>query len=133
MQNHTPPPSQSPEPPPERRQYLRVKKNFILTYYLETEPAVKYKVTQLKNISKGGMCFITSQKYAPMTKLIVELKTPYLVDITHLEGTVLESHEKIPNIIYETRLQFENLSSQAQFLIDKLEELFRKGIGNSNE
>ena len=47
-----------------------------------------------------------------MTKLIVELKTPYLVDITHLEGTVLESHEKIPNIIYETRLQFENLSSQ---------------------
>ncbi|OGX26055.1 MAG: hypothetical protein A2787_00290 [Omnitrophica WOR_2 bacterium RIFCSPHIGHO2_01_FULL_48_9] len=127
----TPPPRQPPEP--ERRQYLRIKKNFILSYYLSTEPAVKYKVTQLKNISQGGICFITPQKYDSGTKLIIELKTPYLVDITHLEGAVLESHEKLPNIIYETRLKFENLSAQALFLIEKLEELFRKGIGNHNE
>lgn len=135
MRYHTPPPppAEPPEPQPERREYLRIKKNFILSYYLDTEPSVKYKVTQLKNISKGGMCFITAQKYAPATKLIVELKTPYIVDITHLEGTVLESHEKLPEIIYETRLKLENLSSQAQFLIEKLEELFRKGIENKNE
>ena len=117
----------------ERRQYLRIKKNFILSYYLSTEPAVRYKVSQLKNISKGGMCFITAQKYDKNTRLMIELKTPYLVDITHLEGTVQESHERLPEIIYETRVKFDALSPQAEFLINKLEELFRKGLGNHNE
>ena len=60
MQNHTPPPSQSPEPPPERRAVPAGEKNFILTYYLETEPAVKYKVTQLK-YQQGRDVLITSQ------------------------------------------------------------------------
>ncbi len=118
---------------PERRKYLRIKKNFILSYYTKSEPSVRYKVSQMKNISKGGMCFITSQKYAPETMLIVELRTPYFADITYLEGIVLESHEKIPGIIYETRLRFENLSPQATFLLDKLEEFFKKGAHNGYE
>lgn len=117
----------------ERRKHLRIKKNFILSYYLEGEPSVRYKVTQLKNISKGGMCFITEQKYPVGTKIIVELRTPYLVDITRMDGKVLESHEKLPEIIYETRIKFEPLTPQAEFLISKLEELFKKGIQGSHE
>src|SRR3989338_4382734 len=117
----------------ERRKHLRIKKNFILSYYLEGEPSVRYKVTQLKNISKGGMCFITGQKYDIGTKLIVELRTPYLVDITRLDGTVLDSHEKLSEIIYETRIRFASLTPQAEFLISKLEELFKKGIQGSHE
>ncbi len=117
----------------ERRRHLRIKKNFILSYYLEGEPSVRYKVTQLKNISQGGMCFITAKEYAVGTKLIVELRTPYLVDITRLDGTVLESQEKLSEIIYETRIRFESLTPQAEFLISKLEELFKKGIQGSHE
>lgn len=117
----------------ERRKHLRIKKNFIMSYYLEGEPSVRYKVTQLKNISKGGMCFITAQQYAKGTRLIVELRTPYLVDITRMEGTVLESHEKLSEIIYETRIQFGALTPPAEFLISKLEELFKKGIQGSHE
>jgi len=118
---------------PERRRYIRIKKNFILSYYAKSEPAVRYKVSQMKNIGKGGMCFITSQKYLPDTPLIIELRTPYLADVTQLEGIVLESHEKIPDIIYETRLRFDNLSPQAIFLLDRLEEFFKKGEHNNHE
>ncbi len=118
---------------PERRKYLRIKKSFIMSYYLQTEPAIRYKVTQLKNISKGGMCFITAQKYDPSAKIIVELRTPYLADTTLLYGTVLESQEKIPNIIYETRIRYDELSREANLLLGKLEELFRKGVINANE
>mgnify|MGYP001599594692 CR=1 len=117
----------------ERRKHLRIKKNFIMSYYLEGEPSVRYKVTQLKNISKGGMCFITAQQYPKATRMIIELRTPYLVDITRIEGAVLESHEKLSEIIYETRIQFESLTPQAEFLISKLEELFKKGIQGSHE
>ena len=40
----------------ERRQYERIKKSFILSYYDLTIPEIKYTITQLKNISFGGMC-----------------------------------------------------------------------------
>ena len=110
----------------ERRQYVRIKKNFILSYYLKNSSSIKYDITQLKNIGHGGMCFITAQQYPPSTLLVIELRTPYFADITHFEGVVLESHEKLKNIIYETRLKFENLSHQGDFLLGKLEEFFMK-------
>lgn len=113
--------------PSERRQSHRIKKNFILTYFVKTDPSHKYEITQLKNISLGGMCFITTKPFARGTALGVDLKTPYLADTTHLEGRVLESHEKVKNMIYETRLQFEALNPQAQFILERLIDFFLKG------
>src|SRR3989338_7488376 len=115
--------------PEERRKYIRIKKNFIMTYFLKDQPAVKHEASQLKNISKGGLCFITAQKYEPQMRVIVEIRTPYIADITRLEGKVLESHEKLKDIIYETRLQFENLTPQNEILLNKLEEFFIKEKG----
>jgi len=111
----------------DRRRYERIKKHFILSYFKKDDPKTKHEMSQLKNISKGGVCFMTAQKYAPSTKLVLELKTPYLSDTTHLEGTVLESYEKLPNIMYETRLEFDPLSPQSEVLLDKIVEHFRQG------
>ncbi len=116
----------------ERRIYRRIDKNFILTYYNKADPSKKYELTQLKNISMGGMCFITTKSYAPSSKMGIELKTPYLSDTTHLEGTVLASHEKVKNIIYETRIKFDLLSSESAFLLEKLIEFFTKSEGKNN-
>ena len=91
---------------PERRNYVRIKKNFILSYFDKDRPDEKYEITQLKNISMGGMCYVTSRKFNYGTSMGIELKTPYLSDTTYLEGVVLESHEKVKNMLYETRLQF---------------------------
>jgi len=119
----------------ERRKYIRMSKNFILSYNIKGKPSITHKVSQLKNISKGGICLITKQSYDPSTLLTIELRTPYLADVTQFEGTVLQSHEKISNIIYETRLQFNELSPQAEFLLQKLEEFFKqeKGEAKDNE
>ena len=111
----------------ERRKYQRIEKNFILTYFDKENPSVRIELTQLKNISKGGLCFITTQAFAPSTKLGLELRTPYLSETTYLEGVVLESRPKIEGIIYETRLQFEELNPQADFLITKMIEVFING------
>ena len=108
----------------ERRQYERIKKSFILSYYKLANPERKFEITQLKNISYGGMCFITAQCYESSTKLGIELKTPYLAGTTHLEGVVLGSNEKMKNAIYETRLQFGPLEAEAKVLLGKLIELF---------
>lgn len=128
-------PKKNPEPlkPSERRQYKRIKKHFILSYFELVNPTVRYDASQLKNISIGGMCFVTGKSFASGTHLGIELKTPFMTELTHLEGVVLESHEKLKNIIYETRLRFENLTPQAQFVINKLIQYFEKGENNLNE
>ena len=108
----------------ERRQYFRINKNFILTYFDQASPSQKYEITQLKNISLGGMCFITTKSFEPSMKLGIELKTPYLAGTTYLEGIVMESHEKMKDKIYETRLQFESLGAESRVLLEKLIEFF---------
>ena len=108
----------------ERRKYKRISKHFILTYFDKGNPSQKKEITQLKNISMGGICFVTSQRFDSGTQMGVELKTPYLADTTYLEGVVLESHEKVMDLIYETRLKFEFLNPQAEFLLAKLIEFF---------
>ena len=125
----------NPEPPqpPERRQFKRVKKHFILSYFELTNPKVRYDASQLKNISLGGMCFVTAKPFAAGALLGVELKTPFMSELTHLEGVVVGSQERLKNIIYETRLKFENLTPQAQFVINKLIQYFEKGENSPNE
>jgi len=110
----------------ERRRYERIKKSFILSYFDPANPDHKIEITQLKNISFGGMCFITSHHYESSTKLGIELKTPYLAGTTHLEGVVLGSNEKMKDRIYETRLQFGPIRAEAKVLLGKLIEFFVK-------
>ena len=115
-----------PKEHPERRHYKRIKKNFILTYFDLAHPEDKFEATQLKNISLGGMCLVTSRSFNPSTYLGIELKTPFFAELTHLEGIILESHERIKGIIYETRLEFKQLSPQAEFVLNKIIEYFDK-------
>ncbi len=110
--------------PEERRQHPRLEKNFILYYFDKARPDLKFELTQLKNISKGGACFVTSQRFEPGTKIGLELKTPYLAEATYLEGIVLESHEKVKDMLYQTRLKFEFLDPKGEFLLSKLIEFF---------
>ncbi|MBF0483939.1 MAG: PilZ domain-containing protein [Candidatus Omnitrophica bacterium] len=110
----------------DRRHYPRFKKNYILKYFPKDNPSEKIETTQLKNISFGGMCFITTKKFEKDQELFLELQTPYLSEVTHLEGVVQESHQKISDVLFETRLSLKNLSPQAEFLISKMVEFFAK-------
>ncbi len=111
---------------PDRRRYIRIKKNFILTYHDKACPQRKYEITQLKNLSLGGMCLVTTQAYEPNTKLCLDMKTPFIADKVSFSGTVLESHKKVTNILYETRLAFDALDQEQKFLLSRIIEIFQK-------
>jgi len=121
------------KPGTERRKHERIRKSFILSYFQQASPEKKFEITQLKNISLGGMCFVTTRGFEPSTKLGIELKTPYLAGTTYLEGTVLESHEKMAKMIYETRLKFEPLDTEAKILLEKLIEFFVNAKDHAHE
>lgn len=109
---------------PERRKTYRISKHFILSYYDLNDPLVRHNASQMKNISLGGACLVTSKFFNPGTRLGIELKTPLISDFIHLIGTVLESKVKIQNIIYETRVQFDELPPHAVTVLQKLIEQF---------
>ncbi len=115
-----PTPNSARETHDERRRFKRIKKNFILTYFISDRPHERHEITQLKDISLGGMCFITSKKLEPGCQVSVELRTPYLTEFTHIVGSVLESHEKATNLIYNTRIHFDVLNPEGEVLISKL-------------
>ena len=116
----------------ERRRYIRIKKNLIMTYSEKSKPEEKIEITQLKNISLGGLCFITTRKLEKSTQLCIDLKTPFMTETTFLEGIVLESHEKTKGLIYETRLQFVHINVEAKMLITQLMEYFINGEKEQN-
>ena len=110
--------------PSERRKYKRISKHFILTYYNPANPKVRHNASQVKNISVGGMCLVTAQKFDPGITLRVELKTPYFANLTRLDGKVLESIEKIKDVIYETRLEFIDPSENVKLILQKITDHF---------
>ena len=105
-----------------RRKYVRVYRNFILLYRLKGQENITHEMSQVNNISRGGINFSSTILLAKGCQLRVELKTPFLNDKIDLEGVVLETREKIPNLIYEVRLEFQNISDQAGQVLAKIEQ-----------
>ncbi len=79
----------------------------------------------------GGLCFISSKPFAKGTKLYLEMQTPYLSDKANLKGHVLESHETVKGILYETRLEFENTEPEVEYILKQIVEFFLNYQGKS--
>lgn len=110
------------KPGSERRQFVRIKKNYIIRFCEKNNPSLKFEVSQVENISRGGMCFSSTFLLAPGTDLAIELRTPYVADTIYLEGHVLNSHEKVKGLVYENRLKFYAIAPEAQIVLDKIEK-----------
>ncbi len=108
-------------PHDERRKHLRIYRNFIMSYHEKGKSADKHDISQVNNVSKGGLNFSSTQALAEGTVLAIELKTPFLADTIHLEGVVLQSMEKIPEMIYVVRLQFKEISQEVLTVLEKIE------------
>ncbi len=109
------------KPSEERRKYLRIYRNFIMSYHEKGKSIIKHNVSQVNNVSKGGLNFTSTYPLKLGAILMVDLKTPFIADSIRLEGVVLECREKIPEMIYEIRLQFQEITEQALTALDKIE------------
>lgn len=105
----------------EQRLHPRIYRNFILSYYEKGKSALKDNISQINNISRGGMSFVATHPLKDKTTVVLDLKTPFVVDSIHLEGVVLESREKIPEMIYEIRVQFNEVSESVLHVLEKIE------------
>ena len=105
-----------------RRKYVRIYRNFILLYRLKGQENIVYEMSQVNNISRGGVNFSSTVLLTVGGELSIEIKTPFLNDKVNLEGVVLECKEKIPNLIYGVRVEFKNVSAQVNDVLVKIEQ-----------
>ena len=108
--------------PPERRQHARIRKHYIIRVYQKEKPSLKCEACQIENISKGGLCFSSTIPFVIGVHLAIELRTPYVAEKVYIEGRILESKEKIKGVIYQNRIKFNDLSSHAAEVLDKVEK-----------
>jgi hypothetical protein len=106
----------------ERRQFIRIKKNYIIRFCAKSNPALKFEVSQVENVSKGGLCFTSTIKFTEGDDLAIELRTPYVADTIYLEGHILHTHETIKGLLYSNRLKFHDVSPQSADVLEKIEK-----------
>jgi hypothetical protein len=112
----------------ERRKHLRIYRNFIMSYHEKGKSIIKYHVSQVNNVSKGGLSFILTHPLKIGGVVTIDLKAPFIGDPVRLEGVVLECKEKIPGMIYEIRIQFQGISRQVLTVLERIES-----YGKANE
>ena len=105
----------------ERRQHTRIERNFILSYCEGGKSDLKHDISQINNVSRGGISFISTYPSKKGTSVVLNLQTSFNVDPASLEGVVLESRKKIPEMIYEIRVQFSNIPDQVLHVLEKIE------------
>lgn len=105
----------------ERRKHLRIYRNFILHCHEKGKAKSRHEISQVNNISRGGLNFSSSRALKEGAVVIIELQAPFIAGALRLEGVVLECKEKISDIIYEIRLQFQGLTPSALGMLERVE------------
>ena len=92
-----------------------------MSYHEKGKLTTSHNVSQVNNVSKGGLSFSSTHPLKQGIIVTIDLKTPFIADSIRLEGLVLESREKIPEMIYEIRVQFQQIPEQVLTVLDKIE------------
>src|SRR3989338_1123238 len=110
----------------ERRKFVRIDESFVVYYTTVAPDEPKSDVSQTKNISIGGILFITDRKFFQGTVLKLRIKLPDVPDYVNVRVKVVDSKERLKNIIYETRAQFIGISEEDKDSINKMVEYHLK-------
>ncbi len=110
----------------ERRRYVRINASFVLSYIDVTPELSKNDITQTRNISLGGILITTDKQIAVGTVLKLKLKIPAAPTDVEVKVEVVDSKEKVKDLLYETRGRFLALKDEDKNYIDKVVEIYSR-------
>ncbi len=111
----------------ERRKHKRLKRKFIVSFRPYGKNTA-FDVSQMKDISVGGVRFMTSKPYAEGTTLILQFKTPISAFKFEVTGNVIESKKVVENLIYDTHVSFMDVDKDSAKVIKETVDYFSKNI-----
>ncbi len=109
----------------ERRKHPRAYGRFIVSYRILDE-INNVDVTQTKNISLGGMLLTTNRAFASGTNLAIEIRLPFDPNPIMLIGRVVDSHEIMKGMIYDTRMEFLSVDEKHRKVIGETVDYYLK-------
>ncbi len=101
---------------PERRKSKRIKVSFVVSYRpLEKE---EYSdLSQTRNFSEGGILLTTNTPFKEGTLLKMFIRVPMVREKINVIGRVIESKEVVKNLIYETRIGFQDVDEKTSRIL----------------
>ena len=106
----------------ERRKFVRIDGNFVISYSDISTAEAKSDLTQTKNISLGGILFTTGEKFKPGTILKVKIRLPDSPEYLNAKVKVIDSKQRIRGIMYDTRVRFIGIKDEDRAAIRRMVE-----------
>ena len=104
----------------EKRRYVRIKGNFVVSYKDITTQEAKSDISQTKDISAGGLLFTSQEKFSPGTILKLKLRLPDRPDYINVKVEVVASRQLVKNVMYDTRAKFVKIDDEHKDHIRKI-------------
>jgi len=106
--------------PPERRQFVRINTNFVVSYYVYPGELNKTDMTLTQNVSLGGICFTTNKNFPMGTILHITLRLPkvdHLIDV--LAEVVYVQQEKNKKLLFDIGVKFIKVANKDLMILEQ--------------
>jgi len=104
----------------ERRRFKRINGNYIVSYAPIKGAEAKFDVSQTKNLSEGGLLFISDKNFEKDVVLKIKLRLPEFTDYVILQMQVIDSKQLAKGRMYETRGRFIEVEDKVKAAIRRL-------------
>jgi len=110
----------------EKRKYPRINCHFLVYYHM-LEGSNEIDLSQMKNVSVGGMLLTTSKPFEKGAKLALKIRLPGVY--VESAGRIIESYPLQKGIpIYETRLEFSDMGESDRQILEETLNNYLKAI-----
>lgn len=109
----------------EKRKHTRARGRFVVHYKI-LEEVDNVDMTQTKDLSLGGMYLTTNRKFAPGTRLALQIRLPFDPSPIMIVGKVVDSKEIARDLIYDTRIEFLEVDKRHKDVIGQTVDYYTK-------
>ncbi|MFH1062456.1 MAG: PilZ domain-containing protein [Candidatus Omnitrophota bacterium] len=106
--------------PSERRQFVRINTNFVVSYYVYPGEINKTDMTLTRNVSLGGVCFTTDKNFPMGTILHVTLRLPKVTRLIEvLAEVVYVKQEKSKKLLFDIGIKFIKVEDKDLLILEQ--------------
>jgi hypothetical protein len=106
----------------ERRKFKRIDGSYIVSYSPMEGETIKSDISQTKNLSEGGLLFISDREFEKDSMLKVKLRLPEFSDYVVVKMKVIASKKVAKGMMYDIRAQFIEVEQKVRDAIKRLVE-----------
>lgn len=118
----------------ERRMYPHFRKQYTVIFALRDEPHKTYDMSQLLDISRGGLKFFSYVHYPVGVRIVFHIRFPFLYpEVTTIEGEVVGTEAVLQGMTYKIRIKFINLTPAVMETLLQMEKVNLKSLANEKK